>query len=361
MKTFETPDGQTLEFRSREALSAYEWQGDGKRWRRPKLDGATLLALAERSTWNGLWRVALLLLFLGLSAAATVAASRVSLWLAVPFLYLYYFFYGFWVAPAHELQHRTVFAKSFGRGSEVLFYFIQALIWNSPTYARISHQLHHRYTMVRGVDPETDWPEVITTPFLRKHLKGLIKSILFVGAIPDLFVAFKYQISLVAGHRTKMMKDHCSDAEIRVIRMEALGILVFHVAVLALTLAFQRWELFFLITIAWQVGAPIETLWHSTEHMSRMYDANDQRLVTRSVRVSPFVGLIFWGLDDHVDHHMFPSIPSRNLPKLHKVLKQDLAEPMSMVACWREMFAVAREKESHPLNEHLPCELEPAS
>ncbi len=31
-----------------------------------------------------------------------------------------------------------------------------ALLWNSPRYARSSHMLHHRCTMVRGMDPECD-------------------------------------------------------------------------------------------------------------------------------------------------------------------------------------------------------------
>ena len=88
-----------------------------------------------------------------------------------------------------------------------------------------------------------------------------------------------------------------------------------------------------------------------------MVNVNDQRLCTRSVRVGPLVHLIYWGLDDHVDHHQFPAVPSRNLPKLHKILKKDLAEPKSMIACWREMFAIACEKDHHPESEYIPIAL----
>ena len=39
------------------------------------------------------------------SAVAAVYVSRINPWLAIPVLYLYWFFYGFWVAIGHELHH----------------------------------------------------------------------------------------------------------------------------------------------------------------------------------------------------------------------------------------------------------------
>jgi len=64
--------------------------------------------------------------------------------------------------------------------------------------------------------------------------------------------------------------------------------------------------------------------------------------------------LIYWGLDDHVDHHIFPAVPSRNLPRLHRLLHADLPEPLGLLACWREMFEIAREKDHRPENEYVP-------
>ena len=101
----------------------------------------------------------------------------------------------------------------------------------------------------------------------------------------------------------------------------------------------------------------MEALWHSTEHIGRIHNMNDQRLVTRSVRVNPVVRLLYGGLDDHVDHHLFPIVPSRNLPKLHKLLQRELAEPRGMISCWKEMFAIAREKDVRPENEYVAVNL----
>ncbi len=347
-----------LNFTQRSELSVYEQNARKEVWKRPVVDREVLTQLTQRSTANGLLRIGLFVLFLAASLIATVYVSRYNLLLAIPFLYIYYFFYGFWVAIGHELQHKTVFAKSFDRFSEAIFFIVQTILWNSPRYARISHQLHHRYTMVRGMDPETDWPEVITTRWLRKYFWSLILKILVVGAIVGLFDSVRVQVSRIMGKKDAMMSKHCTDKDIKTIRMESLAILLIHTAIVILAIVFRRWELLLFITIAWQVGSAIEGLWHSTEHIGRAYNVNDHRLNTRSIKVGPLVWLIFWGLDDHVDHHLFPSVPSRNLPKLHRILAKDLAVPMNIFRCWKEMFAIAREKDKHPEYEYVPVKIE---
>jgi fatty acid desaturase len=344
----------TLQFTPRSQLSAYEWDTELKRWDRPDLDRAVLKELSERSSLNGFARVGLFILFLGVSAACTVWISRYSLLLAVIPLYVYYFFYGFWVAIGHELQHKIVFGKSLDWFSEIVFFVVQVLMWNSPRYARVSHRLHHRYTMVKGTDPEAPWPVVITSGWLRRHLAWLILRILVIGAVVQLVRDIWTQIKRAAGVRDRMMRDHCTPVDIRAIRLESLAILLIHAAIVALAIILGRWEPIVFVTLAWQIGSPIEMLWHDTEHIGRLYNVNDQRLCTRSIRVSPFLRLIYWGLDDHVDHHLFPIVPSRNLRKLHRILEKNLAEPRTMLGCWAEMFAIAREKDRNPDHEYVP-------
>lgn len=346
-----------LNFTPRSELLDYEWKREEADWRWPKVDREVMKQLLERSTLNGLWRSGRFFFFLAASATATIIVSRHSLWLALPVLYVYYFFYGFMVALGHELQHRTVFARSFDWFSERLFFLVQTLMWNSPTYARISHNLHHRYTMVRGTDPETDWPEVFTYKWVRRLLFNSILGIFVVGAVKQLGVDILKQIRRACGQKDQMMRDHCTAEDIATIRAESLAILLFHLAVIAAAIWFRRWEPIAFITIAWQIGVSIEGLWHNTEHITRLYNVNDQRLATRSIRVNPLVKLIYWGLDDHIDHHLFPQVPSRNLPQLHQILKRELPEPQSMINCWREIFAIAKEKELHAQNEYVPCKL----
>jgi fatty acid desaturase len=344
-------------FVPREQLSGYEWDSQRRDWKRPIVDREVLKSLSVRSTCNGILRIAYFLTLLAVAAVAAAYARRINICLALATLYVYYFFYGFWVALAHEFQHKTAFAERADWLSEIIFCFVQTLIWNSPTYARISHKLHHRYTMVRGIDPETDWPEVITTKWLSRFLLALILKILVVGAVGDLLRAVKTQVERVAGRKDRMMREHCSENDVAAIRAESLGILLFHAVVAAASIGFRIWELLAFVTIAWQIGSGMEVLWHATEHIGRPYNVNDYRLNTRSIHVSWFIKLIFWGLDDHVDHHLFPIVPSRNLPKLHRILEEDLPNPDNIFGCWAEMFRISRVKDSDPTREFVSVEI----
>jgi fatty acid desaturase len=346
-----------LEFTERTKLADYEWELSEKFIGRCPISRDELKALSERSNLHGVLRVGLYTGALLASAWSVMALSRISIWLALPAIYFYWFLYGFWVAIAHELQHKMVFAKSLNWLSELIYFFVQVIIWNSPRYARISHQLHHRYTMVRGVDPETKWPDV-TTKWLRTVLlQGNLMCILGIGAIRNLYGIVRLQIARVAGAKDKMMEEHCSEKDIRVIRIETAGILLCHLAVVVCAIWFHHLELLLFVTIAWQFGWAMESLWHNTEHIGRIRNMNDQRLVTRSVKVGFFVHLLYGGLDDHVDHHLFPSVPSRNLPKLHRLLHKQLPEPRSMINCWKEIFAIAKEKDICSENEYVSVDL----
>jgi fatty acid desaturase len=343
----------TEKFATRDQLAGYEWDTQRKDWKRPVVDREVLKTLARRSTLNGLLRLGWFLFLLAVPAAAAIRLWTVSPWLSLAALYVYYFFYGFWVAIGHELQHKTVFAESADWFSEILFFLVQTVMWNSPTYARISHKLHHRYTMVRGVDPETDWPEVITTKWLRAFLLKLVLKVLVVGAVVELFVSVRTQVLRIAGARDRMMRDHCSDGEIAAIRRESLAILLVHLAAAAAAIVFHLWAVLALFSIAWQIGSPMELLWHATKHIGRPYNVNDHRLNTRSVRVSWFVKTFFWGLDDHVDHHLYPIVPSRNLPRLHRMLEKSLPVPDNIFGCWVEMFEISHAKDQDPRKEFV--------
>ncbi len=341
-----------LEFTCREELSDYEWDSVKKKWNRPDISIEMLKSLSGRSTWSGLWRLGFFISLLSLSLWAVLFVSRYSLWLAIPVLYVYYFFYGFWIAIAHELQHKTVFAKSADGFSEIVFFFIQALMWNSPRYARISHKLHHRYTMVRDVDPETAWPESGDS-LAKAVLCNTVLKFFVAGALKDWVQSVQTQIFRALGKKDKLMRDDCTDEDVKTVRIESAAILLLHLAVVLTAIVLRRWEPIVFITFAWHMGGPFESLWHNTQHIGRPKNMNDQRLVTRSVKVNPLIKLIYWGLDDHVEHHDFPAIPSRNLPKLHRLLCDREAPARTMPECWREMLVIGREKENRSTHEYM--------
>jgi len=348
-------------FITRDELGDFQWDNVKKDWRRPTVDGKVLKELSERSTADGVFRLLYFMLLLAVCAVGAVYLRRIHILLAIPAVYAYYFLYGFWVAIVHELQHRTIFGKHATVLNEVTLFFVQVIMWNCPRYARIAHRLHHRYTMIRGMDPEQDWPDVITSKWLRGHLFYLISRILIFGSVYQFVVDVWLQVKRVLGIKDWVMRDHCTKKDIRAIQLQSLAILLIHAAIVAVAIIFRKWELIVFFTVAWQIGAGIELIWHQTEHIGRPYNVNDHRLNTRSVKVSWFIHTIFWGLDDHVEHHLYPIVPSRNLPKLRKLIKDDLPEPKTVIGNWREMFEIARRKDQDEKTEFVCVELNPGS
>ena len=123
--------------------------------------------------------------------------------------------------------------------------------------------------MIEGMDPETDWPETITSDWLRKFLRARILSILAFGAVREFALATKKQLWRAIGKRDWMMRDPCSPRDNLVIRIQSAANFLIHVAVVVIAVLFRRRELLALVTIAWQIGSPVEAIWHATKHLSR--------------------------------------------------------------------------------------------
>ncbi len=341
-------------FVNRNELKDYEWDHVSKKWHRPRIERDLMKAYSLRNSIIGLRRVALLFTLLACFLMLTIiTASRWAYVSLIP-LYIYYFFFGFLVALAHELQHKTVFAKKHDTLSEILFYFVQTLIWNGPVHARISHRLHHRYTMIKGFDPETNWPDVFTSSWIRRKMIELVSKIFIIGALIEVCKDILKLVKRSLGIKDDMMTKFCSKDECRKIQVESLIILAIHFGIIIYTIVSGNWLVFFLITIAWQVGSGFESIWHSTEHIGKIYNVNDQVLCTRSVKVGPLLKQIYFGLDDHIEHHIYPAIPSYQLPHIHKLLEQSQDEPIGVFACWKEMLRIGREKDKSVDNEWVP-------
>lgn len=344
-----------LKFIPRSEMTKFEWDDVAQKWDRPPVDKAVLAELTKRRNAKSFGKLAF---FLGLQAVAMFGflyiQKQFGFWWSVPFLYCYWFVFGFWGALAHELQHKIVFTRNLDWFSEILFYIAQFLIWLSPTYSRSVHKIHHRYTMVKYRDFETKLHEHLTSGWLWWHFGLLIARILVVGAPVSIARDVKTLFVRAIGIQSEHMQHNFSEKERRMARWESAGILLFHSAVIIAAVWLQNWNLILLITLGWPVGGGFENLWHQTQHAGRSYDVNDQRVATRSVKVGPFIKMLYWGLDDHVEHHLFPAVPSCNLNGLKKAMGSYYIPPSrTMMDCWREMFAIARERDVRPDSEYL--------
>ena len=75
-----------------------------------------------------------------------------------------------------------------------------------------------------------------------------------------------------------------------------------------------------------------------TQHAGMGENVLDHRLNTRTVKMCWFNRFLYWNMNYHVEHHMFPMVPYHRLPELHEQIKDDLAPVYpSIWAAYKEL------------------------
>jgi hypothetical protein len=92
-------------------------------------------------------------------------------------------------------------------------------------------------------------------------------------------------------------------------------------------------------------GSWLMVVYGLTQHAGLAENVLDHRLNCRTVFMNPIHRYLYWNMNYHVEHHMFPLVPYHALPKLHEAVKDDCPTPYpSLLAAWREIIpAVLRQ------------------
>ena len=82
-----------------------------------------------------------------------------------------------------------------------------------------------------------------------------------------------------------------------------------------------------------------------TQHAGLAENVLDHRLNCRTVYMNRLNRYLYWNMNYHVEHHMFPLVPYHALPRLHEVVKHDMPRPYrGLLEAWREIVpAVLRQ------------------
>jgi fatty acid desaturase len=86
------------------------------------------------------------------------------------------------------------------------------------------------------------------------------------------------------------------------------------------------------------IGLPrLYGAWHHVmtgllQHGGLADNVIDHRLNSRTVYMNPISRFIYWNMNYHVEHHMFPMVPFHALPRLHQAIKHDLPAPNTSIA-----------------------------
>jgi fatty acid desaturase len=293
-------------------------------------------ALRDTLIWIGL---------LVVSGAGVIVAW--GSWWVLPFLLVYGVLYGSACDSRwHECGHGTAFRTSWM--NDVVYHFASFLVMRNPVAWRWSHARHHTDTIIVGRDPEIGH-------FRPPQL--LLTALHFVG-IPDVFLHFWVLARNAAGIISAEEADYIPQSE----RGKAIFWARVHMAIYAAAVA-GALAMGSVLPLVLVGGPRIYGAWHMVltgllQHGGLAEDVLDHRLNSRTVYMNPVSRWIYWNMNYHIEHHMFPMVPYHALPRLHALIKDDLPAPdRSILRAYADMIRTLwrqRRDPCHTLRRDLP-------
>jgi fatty acid desaturase len=248
-------------------------------------------------------------------------------WWAVPFFLAYGVLYGSssdsrW----HEAGHGTAFKTRWL--DQGLYQLASFMIMRDPTTWRWSHTRHHTDTLIVGRDPE----------IAAMRPARLARILVNFAGLADVPAAFKLMFIHASGRLTADEADYVPESERHKVYRTARIDLAIYGLTIAAAIGFRTWLPVLLIGGPRLYGSFMLQVYGLTQHAGLGENVLDHRLNTRTVKMCFVHRFLYWNMNYHVEHHMFPMVPYHRLPQLHEEIKHDCAPPYpSLWAAWREL------------------------
>jgi fatty acid desaturase len=259
-------------------------------------------------------------------------------WASVPFFLIYGVLYGStgdsrW----HECGHGTAFKTRWM--NDVVYHIACFMMLREPTIWLWSHTRHHTDTIIVGRDPEIAAPR--PPDFLTLGLNVL--------AIKSSASAIKNILLHVAGRLNAEEATFVPDMERWKIFLVARIYAAILAAVIIACLATRSILPAMFVGLPTLYGGFFALYFGLTQHAGLAEDVLDHRLNSRTVYMNPIFRFLYWNMNYHVEHHMFPMAPYHALPKLHAAIKADCPAPYpSSIAAYREIIPALLKQARNP-------------
>ena len=255
-----------------------------------------------------------------LSAFVVFAAGAIyfyGTWWSLPFFICYGVLYGGSTDSRwHECGHGTAFKTRWMNNA--VYQLACFMIIREPDIWRWSHARHHTDTIIVGRDPEI--------AFMRPTDVARVIGGFF--AVPGAAKALGRVVYHAAGSLTAEEKTFVPQSEWPKVVRTARIWTVLHLVPVAVALYFQSWLPVLLCgPLPVMYGSWLESIFGTTQHAGLAEDVLDHRLNSRTVYMNPLFRFIYWNMNYHVEHHMFPMVPYHRLPELHEIMKADTPRP----------------------------------
>jgi fatty acid desaturase len=282
-----------------------------------------------------------------LTASGIAGASLWGTWWCAPFFLIYGVLYGSATDSRwHECGHGTAFKTPWM--NDAVYQIACFMIMRNPVTWRWSHTRHHTDTVIVGRDPEI---AVMRPP-------DLLRLILNFVGIVDAWHALVDMARNATGAMSQSEKTFVPEAERPKAILVARIWIAIYLATLSSALYLGSILPFMLVGLPRLYGSWHHVMTGLLQHGGLADDVIDHRLNSRTVYMNPISRFIYWNMNYHVEHHMFPMVPYHALPKLHEMIKHDLPAPTpSILAGYREMvpaFLRQLQNEDYFLKRQLP-------
>jgi fatty acid desaturase len=306
-------------------------------WYRCPVPRAEMKKLIKRRDYPALRDSAIWLGLLALSGALAFI-FRDALWLSIIFFAIYGVLYASaGEARWHECSHGTPFKTRWM--NDVLFQFASFLALRNPIVSRWSHARHHTDTYIIGLDPEIS---SFRPPDILRQIAA------YVGLI-EFPLSIKAMLRQAAGRLDEAERVYVPMSEQPKIQRTAIIWMMVYAAVVGLCFFTQS------ILPALYIGLPrLYGVWFIQlvalpQHAGLLDDVFDHRLDSRTFHMNTVGRFLYWNMNYHVEHHMFPMVPYYNLPALHEIIKSDCPPPYpSLWATYREIIPTILRQQKDP-------------
>jgi Na+-transporting NADH:ubiquinone oxidoreductase subunit F len=250
-----------------------------------------------------------------------------SWWAAVPFM-----IYGIIYASSsdsrwHEAGHGTAFKTDWMNNA--LYEIASFMVMRESVPWRWSHVRHHSDTIIVGRDPEIQVPRP----------PSLFRFVCAWFSLRTIPVYFQHVVLHSVGRLTEEEKTYVPESEYGKTFWRARICLLIYVVVFGLAIGYRTLLPLMYIGFPQLYGAWLTQIYAHPQHAGLAENVLDHRLNCRTLYMNPIHRFLYWNMNYHVEHHMFPLVPCHNLPRLHEIVKPDMPTPYpSLWSAWRELL-----------------------
>ncbi|KAB1068054.1 NADH:ubiquinone reductase (Na(+)-transporting) subunit F [Tamlana haliotis] len=282
-------------------------------------------------------RDTLLLLVILMGTAFCTVLLWGTWWVLIPYL-IYAVFYGTssdsrW----HECAHGTAFKTDWM--NNIVYEVSSFMVMRESVVWRWSHTRHHSDTIIVGRDPEIQVPRP-------PSISNFILSIFNIGVYKSYYPSI---IRHAFGHISEAEKTYIPKSEFGKIYRNARIYVALYLAIVCFSIVISSWIPIFLFILPHIFGTWLMIVHNTTQHAGLAENVLDHRLNCRTVYMNPISRFIYWNMNYHIEHHMFPLVPYHALPKLHKIIKDDCPPVYtSIYDAWQEIIPTILKQVKEP-------------